>query len=109
MAYQPFNLQGKTALITGGNGGIGYGMASALLASGANVSIWGSRAEKTEAAKAKLIAECGDAKRVHAMVCDVGDEAALEAAFAQTGVQAHGARRRLLGVLCNRLGGAVGP
>ena len=91
MAYQPFNLQGKTALITGGNGGIGYGMASALLASGANVSIWGSRAEKTEAAKAKLIAECGDAKRVHAMVCDVGDEAALEAAFAQS-VQALGGR-----------------
>lgn len=84
MAYQPFNLSGKTALVTGGNGGIGYGMAEALLASGATVAIWGSRAEKTEAAKAKLIASCGDAKRVHAFSCDVGDEAQLNATFEQT-------------------------
>jgi NAD(P)-dependent dehydrogenase (short-subunit alcohol dehydrogenase family) len=91
VAYQPFNLQGKTALVTGGNGGIGYGMAAALLASGANVAIWGSRAEKTEQAKARLIEACGDASRVHAFACDVGDEAALEATFAQS-VQALGGR-----------------
>ena len=28
MAYAPFDLKGKVALITGGNGGIGLGMAA---------------------------------------------------------------------------------
>ena len=82
--YQPFDLSGRTAVITGGNGGIGYGMASALLASGAAVAIWGSNPEKTQRAKAQLAQECGDASRVHAFVCDVGDEAQVEAAFAQS-------------------------
>jgi NAD(P)-dependent dehydrogenase (short-subunit alcohol dehydrogenase family) len=45
--YQPFDLTGRAAIVTGGNGGIGYGMASALLASGAAVAIWGSNADKT--------------------------------------------------------------
>jgi NAD(P)-dependent dehydrogenase (short-subunit alcohol dehydrogenase family) len=79
--YRPFDLGGRAAVITGGNGGIGYGMARALLAAGAHVSIWGSRAEKTEAARAALAAECGDAARVHAQVCDVGDEAQVQQAF----------------------------
>ncbi len=82
--YQPFDLSGRSAVITGGNGGIGLGMARALLAAGARVAIWGSRAEKTEAAKATLAHECGDASRVHAFVCDVGDEDQVEAAFAQS-------------------------
>jgi NAD(P)-dependent dehydrogenase (short-subunit alcohol dehydrogenase family) len=80
--YTPFDLSGHGAVITGGNGGIGYGMARALLAAGAQVAIWGSRAEKTERARAELAAECGDAARVHAFVCDVGDEAQVEATFA---------------------------
>ena len=82
--YQPFNLSGHGAVVTGGNGGIGLGMARALLASGAKVSIWGNRAEKTEAARAQLASECGDASRVHALVCDVGDEAQVDMAFAQS-------------------------
>lgn len=82
--YQPFDLSGRTAVITGGNGGIGYGMASALLAAGATVAIWGSNREKTQRAKAQLAHECGDASRVHAFVCDVGDEAQVESAFAQS-------------------------
>jgi len=82
--YQPFDLRGRTAVITGGNGGIGYGMASALLASGAAVAIWGSNPEKTQRAKAQLAQECGDESRVHAFACDVGDEAQVEAAFAQS-------------------------
>jgi NAD(P)-dependent dehydrogenase (short-subunit alcohol dehydrogenase family) len=87
--YQPFDLTGRAAIVTGGNGGIGYGMAGALLASGAAVAIWGSNAEKTQRAKAQLAADCGDAARVHAFVCDVGDEAQVDAAFAQS-VQALG-------------------
>lgn len=82
--YQPFNLTGRTALITGGNGGIGYGMARALLQAGATVSVWGSRAEKTASAHESLVRECGDATRVHSAVCDVGDETAVDAAFAAT-------------------------
>lgn len=80
--YKPFDLSDRGVVITGGNGGIGLGMARALLASGAKVAIWGSNAAKTEAAKAKLSAECGDASRVHAFTCDVGDETQVEAAFA---------------------------
>ena len=48
--YSPFDLSGRGAVITGGNGGIGLGMARALLAAGAKVAIWGSNADKTERA-----------------------------------------------------------
>jgi NAD(P)-dependent dehydrogenase (short-subunit alcohol dehydrogenase family) len=77
-----FDLQGRGVVITGGNGGIGYGMARALLGAGAAVAVWGSNADKTERAAAKLAAECGDAARVHGFNCDVGDEAQVEQAFA---------------------------
>ena len=80
--YTPFDLSGRGVVVTGGNGGIGFGMARALLAAGASVAIWGSNPGKTESAKAQLAAECGDASRVHAFVCDVGDEAQVDAAFA---------------------------
>jgi len=79
--HTPFDLSGRGAVVTGGNGGIGLGMARALLAAGARVAIWGSRPDKTERAKAQLVAECGDAARVHAFVCDVGDEAQVDATF----------------------------
>jgi NAD(P)-dependent dehydrogenase (short-subunit alcohol dehydrogenase family) len=80
--YTPFDLTGRTAVVTGGNGGIGYGMAHALLAAGASVAIWGSNPDKTAKAKAQLAADCGDASRVHAFVADVGDEAQVESTFA---------------------------
>jgi len=80
--FTPFDLDGRGAVVTGGNGGIGLGMARALLAAGAKVSIWGSNPQKTAHAQATLAAECGDPARVHAAVCDVGDEAQVEAAFA---------------------------
>jgi len=80
--FTPFDLDGRGAVVTGGNGGIGLGMARALLAAGAKVSIWGSNPQKTAQAQATLAAECGDPARVHAAVCDVGDEAQVEAAFA---------------------------
>jgi NAD(P)-dependent dehydrogenase (short-subunit alcohol dehydrogenase family) len=86
MAYRGFDLTGKTALVTGGNSGIGLGMADALAASGASVSIWGTNPEKNAAAVKQLEAHGG---RVQARVCDVADEAAVERAFAET-VQAFG-------------------
>jgi len=80
--FTPFDLDGRGAVVTGGNGGIGLGMARALLAAGAKVSIWGSNPQKTAQAQATLAAECGDPARVHTAVCDVVDEAQVEAAFA---------------------------
>ena len=79
--YLPFDLSGQGIVVTGGNGGIGLGMARALLATGAQVAIWGSNADKTQRARLQLADECGDATRVHAFVCDVGDEAQVDAAF----------------------------
>ena len=45
-----FDLSGLAAVITGGNGGIGLGIAQALATAGCNVSIWGRNAEKNKAA-----------------------------------------------------------
>jgi NAD(P)-dependent dehydrogenase (short-subunit alcohol dehydrogenase family) len=80
--YRPFDLSDRGVVVTGGNGGIGLGMARALLASGASVAIWGSNADKSAKARAELVAGCGEAARVHAFVADVGDEAPVERAFA---------------------------
>jgi len=82
--YRPFDLGGRGVVITGGIGGIGLGMARALLAAGANVAIWGSNAEKTQRARDTLARECGDAGRVHAFVCNVAEEAEVERAFADS-------------------------
>ena len=82
--YQPFDLSGKGVLVTGGNGGIGLGMARGLLAAGASVAIWGSNEDKTLHAHQQLADECGDTARVHAFTCDIGDEAAVDRTFAAT-------------------------
>jgi hypothetical protein len=81
MAFRAFDLAGKVALVTGGNSGIGFGMAQALAEAGADVAIWGTNAAKNEQATASLAAH---GVRVHAQTCDVGDEAAVDAAFAAT-------------------------
>jgi hypothetical protein len=54
---------GCGAVVIGGNGGIGCGMARALLSAGASVAVWCSNLGKTERAEAKLAAESGDASR----------------------------------------------
>ena len=81
MAYKPFDLTGKVALVTGGNGGIGLGMAQAVAEAGASVAIWGTSEAKNAKARAQLEAT---GVKVLALQCDVGEEAQVDAAFAQT-------------------------
>jgi len=75
------DLTGHVALITGGNGGIGIGMATGLANAGADVAIWGTKPDKNEAAS-EVLAKTG--RRVHAEVCDVSDEDQVIASFART-------------------------
>jgi 2-dehydro-3-deoxy-D-gluconate 5-dehydrogenase len=55
----PFDLTGKVALVTGGNGGIGLGLARGLAAAGASLMIAGRNAAKSEAAAAELRSASG--------------------------------------------------
>ena len=80
MTKAAFDLSGKVALVTGGNGGIGLGMADGLARAGADVAIWGGNLQKLAKAEAQLKAH---GKRVLAQRCDVADEAAVERAFAE--------------------------
>lgn len=81
MSYQPFDLGGKVAVVSGGNGGIGLGMAEALAAAGADVMIWGTNEDKNAKAIEKLKAA---GTKVEAMKVDVSDEAAVSKAMAET-------------------------
>jgi NAD(P)-dependent dehydrogenase (short-subunit alcohol dehydrogenase family) len=76
-----FDLTGRVAIITGGNGGIGLGIAQALAAAGCNVSIWGRNAEKNRNAAATM---AGCSGKVHTGVCDVSDSASVKSAMAAT-------------------------
>src|SRR4029078_7698610 len=76
-----FDLSGRTAVITGGNGGIGLGIAQALNAAGCNVSIWGRNAEKNKSAAATLAKGLG---KVATIICDVSDPASVKAAMKAT-------------------------
>jgi 2-deoxy-D-gluconate 3-dehydrogenase len=49
-----FDLNGRVALVTGGNGGIGLGMARGLAEAGAAIAIAGRNTAKSEAAAAEL-------------------------------------------------------
>lgn len=86
MAFAPFDLTGKVALVTGGNGGIGLGMAEALAQAGADIEIWGTNAEKNARAAEQLKTH---GTRVSARVVDVSKEdevvAAMTAAVTQFG------------------------
>ncbi len=78
--YKPFDLSGKVALVTGGNGGIGFGMAEALAAAGADVVIWGTKDEKNKEAAARLKSH---GKRVSTARVNVASEAEVVDAMGQ--------------------------
>lgn len=77
----PFDLTGRVALVTGGNSGIGLGMAEGLAAHGADVAIWGTNAEKNERA---IDALSQYDVELLSIVCDVSDEAAVIQSMAET-------------------------
>src|SRR5512135_3639157 len=77
-----FDLRGKVAIVTGGNGGIGLGMARGLAAAGAQVVVAGRNREKSAAA-AKELSQLG-AGGALAIEVDVTDERSVEALLAQT-------------------------
>ena len=54
---QLFDLAGRVAIVTGGNGGIGFGMAEGLAAAGAAIVIAARNREKSERAVAALTAK----------------------------------------------------
>ena len=69
-------IAGKHALVTGGGSGIGRETALALARAGATVTICGRREEA-------LQATAKESDRVHAVVCDVTDEAAVTALYTE--------------------------
>ena len=75
------DLSGQVAVVTGGNGGIGLGLAEGIAMAGASVAVWARNAEKSEAAVETLR---GHGVEAIAVGCDVGDEASVAAASAET-------------------------
>lgn len=92
----PF-LSNTVAFVTGGSRGIGYGIAQALLAGGASVTITGANAGRLADAEARLAATHGP--RVLGAVADVRDLDAVRAAVEQTTTRFGG-----LDVLVNNAG-----
>lgn len=81
-----FDLSGKVAIVTGGNGGIGLGMAQGLAAAGATVVIAGRNHHKNSEALAAVQSQGGQA---HAVAVDVMQQASCEQ-MVQSTLQAHG-------------------
>ncbi|MDM0043423.1 SDR family oxidoreductase [Variovorax dokdonensis] len=94
-----FDLSGKVALVTGGNGGIGLGMAKGLAQAGAQVVVAARNASKSAAAVEALRALGSDS---FALEADVTNEAQVERLFA-----ALGERCGRLDILVNNAGTTV--
>ena len=75
------DLSGRVAVVTGGNGGIGLGIAASLADAGADVAIWARNEEKSREAVAGIVAQGG---RSFAVRCDVTDEDDVIAAMTRT-------------------------
>jgi len=79
---QLFDLTGKTAIVTGGNGGLGLAMASGLARAGANIVVAARNADKTREALAQI-----EALGVHArgITVDVTQEADIRRMVKEAG------------------------
>jgi len=76
-----FDLTGKVALITGGNGGIGLAFAMGIAKAGGSVCIWGRNQAKNEQALKQIKATGAKAE---VFICDVSDEKSVQECFAAT-------------------------
>ncbi len=70
-----FDLKGKVAVVTGGNGGIGLGMARGLASAGASIVVAARNREKSLGAVAELKAMGAEAVAIEV---DVADEASVQ-------------------------------
>lgn len=75
MSYEPFSLAGRTALVTGGNQGLGAAFALALARSGARVAVAARNAERTRQFADEAAAEGIDLVTIEA---DITDDAAVQ-------------------------------
>jgi len=75
-----FDLAGHTAVVTGGNRGIGLGYARGLVKAGAAVAVWARDQATNEAA----VAELSDIGEAAAFVCDVTDVDTIDDAMSRT-------------------------
>jgi 2-deoxy-D-gluconate 3-dehydrogenase len=76
-----FDLTGRVAIVTGGNGGIGLGMARGLADAGATVVLAARNADKLSAAAAEIEAAGG---RTRTIAVDVTDESSVESMVQST-------------------------
>lgn len=76
-----FDLTGRVAVVTGGNGGIGLGIARGLARAGASVVIIGRDRAKSDEAVASLTREAG--AECYAVAADVTKEAEVARAVAE--------------------------
>ena len=74
MTTKMFDLSGKVAIVTGGNGGIGLGMARGMAAAGADIAVVARNEAKSDAAIAELRQQ---GVKAIAVTTDVTDEAAV--------------------------------
>jgi len=72
-----FDLTGRVAVVTGGNGGIGLGMARGLAQAGAAVVVAGRNRDKSQAAVADLVRTGAKAVAIEVDVADEGSVGAL--------------------------------
>jgi len=80
-AMEQFDLTGHVSVVTGGNRGIGLGMARGLAKAGAQVAIWSRAEDRNREAVGEIESFGGVA---HAVACNVADEASVASAMEET-------------------------